>query len=441
MADKEFPKDYSRLSPVSGTEKIMAARASDGKMFWVTLADITAGFQAALVSGTTIKTINGISILGPGNIAITGGGSPTTNASALTSGTLDDARLSANVAKLETVGTEKVIAKNNLRAVILGPGVKEYTDNNSESSIQIDTAWLDSYASSKGWGSGGGNTTPAPPTLTANDSTDTLTASHALGTSEIVMSINDAAYVAYSPISVGNVARAAGYWKFKIKSATGRNESSVVSSPAFTVASGGGAFTPKTIFINLCSEYADGSVTNPPNANVLNATNSALGTVNGFTSPNLKDITGALTGITLTNSGAFSGGNSQISTAQDSAGNTGVYENAAVNTGWSVNGGTSAKINFLGLTAGKYYQLYFLMPMDNTVVRGVTINGTTKNRTSTSSAASFGAAANGLNDPELIVFNNLTSVTSIEAAINRVSGDYGATLALIVLQESDTAKP
>lgn len=80
-----------------------------------------------------------------------------------------------------------------------------------------------------------GNTTPAAPTLTANDVSDTLTAAHALGTSEIVVSENNGAYVPYTPITVGNVARAAGYWKFKIKSATGRNESAVVNSPAFTL--------------------------------------------------------------------------------------------------------------------------------------------------------------------------------------------------------------
>lgn len=89
-----------------------------------------------------------------------------------------------------------------------------------------------------------GNTTPAAPTLAANDSADTLAASHALGTSEIVFSTNNGSYVAYtSTISVGDVARAAGYYKFKIKSAAGRNESAVVDSPAFTVAGSGADFT------------------------------------------------------------------------------------------------------------------------------------------------------------------------------------------------------
>ena len=85
-------------------------------------------------------------------------------------------------------------------------------------------------------GEGDDNSTPAPPTLTADDDANTLSASHALGDTEILVSENNGTYAAYSgTITVGEVARTAGYWKFKIKSATGRNESSVVNSPAFSV--------------------------------------------------------------------------------------------------------------------------------------------------------------------------------------------------------------
>ncbi|MCX6218331.1 fibronectin type III domain-containing protein [Spirosoma sp.] len=60
--------------------------------------------QAQLVSGSNIKTINGASILGSGDLAIAGGsGSVTTSATSLTAGTLDDARLSANVVKTSGV--------------------------------------------------------------------------------------------------------------------------------------------------------------------------------------------------------------------------------------------------------------------------------------------------------------------------------------------------
>jgi hypothetical protein len=55
--------------------------------------DALATKQALLVSGSNIKTINGTTILGSGNIVV----AATTDASALTSGTLSDARLSANV--------------------------------------------------------------------------------------------------------------------------------------------------------------------------------------------------------------------------------------------------------------------------------------------------------------------------------------------------------
>lgn len=83
------------------------------------------------------------------------------------------------------------------------------------------------------------NTTPAAPTLTPDDTADTLAASHALGASEILQSTNNGAYVAYTgTINIGNVNLAAGYYKFKIKAAAGRNESAVVSSPAFNATSG-----------------------------------------------------------------------------------------------------------------------------------------------------------------------------------------------------------
>lgn len=113
--------------------------------------------------------------------------------------------------------------------------------------FKIKESWLTSFVQSIG---GGGNTKPASPTLTADDSTNTLSASHALGASEILMSTNNAAYIAYSGIiNVGDVARAEGYWKFKTKAATGRDESDPVSSPSFTVAGGGGfGATPLTNF-------------------------------------------------------------------------------------------------------------------------------------------------------------------------------------------------
>ena len=107
--------------------------------------DFTSIKQDTLVSGTNIKTINGGSILGSGDLVISGGGGSTTDASLLTSGTLADARLSANVPILETVGANKVIKKENLRVVAWGAGIEDFTDVNGESSGKISTSWLDTY--------------------------------------------------------------------------------------------------------------------------------------------------------------------------------------------------------------------------------------------------------------------------------------------------------
>ena len=81
------------------------------------------------------------------------------------------------------------------------------------------------------------NTTPQPPSIQADDVNDVLSASSPLGVSEILVSENGGVWTAYTgQISVGNVDRPQGYWQFKIKAASGRNESPIVPSPAFTVA-------------------------------------------------------------------------------------------------------------------------------------------------------------------------------------------------------------
>ncbi|WP_448104744.1 hypothetical protein [Pedobacter panaciterrae] len=90
------------------------------------------------------------------------------------------------------------------------------------------------------------NVTPPAPTMVADDNSDTLEITHSRGESEIMVSVNDAAYVALTAVAgwnatthkidVGNVARAAGYYKAKTKAVTGFNESLIANSPAFTVA-------------------------------------------------------------------------------------------------------------------------------------------------------------------------------------------------------------
>ncbi len=80
-------------------------------------------------------------------------------------------------------------------------------------------------------------TTPAAPAITADDASDTLSAFHALGPFEIEVSRSGGAYTPYDgQISVGNVAVAAGHWRFRTKAVSGRNASADSGSPAFTVA-------------------------------------------------------------------------------------------------------------------------------------------------------------------------------------------------------------
>jgi hypothetical protein len=78
-------------------------------------------------------------------------------------------------------------------------------------------------------------TTPDAPGMNSNDGNDTLSFSSPLGDSEILVSIGNAAYVAYTgTYYLGDADFPYGYYKAKIRSASGRNESATTYSPAFT---------------------------------------------------------------------------------------------------------------------------------------------------------------------------------------------------------------
>lgn len=111
---------------------------------------------------------------------------------------------------------------------------------------------------------GSGNTTPIAPVAVADDNADTLAYTHALGTGELETSTNGGAYAAYAPINVGNVDRVQGYYKTRVRAATGRNASAYTESPAFTTASGGGSSAiaiPKILLGGGAATLAGGDIT------------------------------------------------------------------------------------------------------------------------------------------------------------------------------------
>ena len=81
------------------------------------------------------------------------------------------------------------------------------------------------------------NTTPAPPTVISDNNTHTLDFTHVLGDTEILISVNNGAYTPFdgNVINVGENNRVLGYWKAKIRSANGRNESLPALSPLFFI--------------------------------------------------------------------------------------------------------------------------------------------------------------------------------------------------------------
>ncbi|KUG09387.1 hypothetical protein [Solirubrum puertoriconensis] len=78
------------------------------------------------------------------------------------------------------------------------------------------------------------NTTPAAPTVSFNTSTRVLSATHALGTTELEYRVSGGAAQPYAAQSIDNSAHAAGKWEFRVKAATGRNASSWAPSPAIS---------------------------------------------------------------------------------------------------------------------------------------------------------------------------------------------------------------
>lgn len=77
MSELIFPDGASGVSNPIGSEKIMAAKAGNGKIIYILVSDLIKGlatvnamtaYQPKLTSGVNIKMINGQSILGSGEI-------------------------------------------------------------------------------------------------------------------------------------------------------------------------------------------------------------------------------------------------------------------------------------------------------------------------------------------------------------------------------------
>jgi hypothetical protein len=247
---------------------------------------------------------------------------------------------------------------------------------------------------------------------------------------------------ATNPINVGDVNKAIGQVAVRVKAASGRNSSGwLTNATAYAKAPTQPYVVEKTYYVDFANQYGSYPDSPPPFWNVFKPADNVLQVANSFVSPTLIDTNNGGSTIIIKNSGAFGGSTARISTEQDAAGNTGVFGNEAINTAWSISGSTNAKLKISGLLPDKRYQLYFLMPATVVgLVRGVSIAGTTKNKTAATILGSFGLSANGLNDPEWIVFNNISG-TEVEAAVSRVSGDFGAFLATMVIEQSNVDKP
>lgn len=312
-----------------------------------------------------------------------------------------------------------------------------------------NSAYTDSnYAGTLATTNSSGATTPSAPTLfivndvantgdwTANSTYPTLADYEYTLDGGVTFS-----QVTAKPFTVGDIAKAVGQVGVRVKAASGRNPSAwLFNVTAYTSTGGGTYIVERTFLLNFANQYGPYPDNPPPYWNTFKPDDSALQTVNGFTSPNLVDNVNAASTLVVKNSGAFGGSTARLSSEQEAAGDTGVFKNDVVNTAWSFSGSTTAKINISGLNTAKFYQIYILLPVSSaSSVRGATIGGVVKNKTATTILGSFGLAANGLNDSEFIVFNNISG-TSLEIALNRVSGDFGAFLSSVIIEQSNIAK-
>lgn len=327
----EFPEEADAIATVAGNERLLAVRFAGGGMVYITPSQLLEG----LVKSNNIKTINGSSLVGTGNITVATGSAETKETilnkigilplenlpEAILSNeqfeVLPDGQIGILLSYLQSLnlggagqtsaedylkalpgwGVDKLLQGNltwvdpptgeqleKLSAPVFSHGNPasdamqlywEVVPNGITYTIERDNtlsfenaitvyvgsglSYLDSgliastsykwriKVSATGFFSSNwtileattdipGNATPAAPVVTGNDTANTLIASHTLGISEILVSENEGAYIAYTgSINVGNVARPVGYCKFKIKAAAGRNESPVANSPAFTV--------------------------------------------------------------------------------------------------------------------------------------------------------------------------------------------------------------
>lgn len=206
------------------------------------------------------------------------------------------------------------------------------------------------------------NDQPAPPTITADNLSRTLIATHPLGESQILVSMNAGAFLPYSGlINVGDLALAIGYYEFKIKAAPYRDESVVALSPAFTDKPETGDYEVlRTMEINFRSDYTSDS----PEININEYHDNATGDYDSLTIYlDLKDKTGASTGIRVAN---FERPWDGVSPSSAPAGDY-IRLGSAIESGLSVTGsfGNPAKLKFSGLDVDKFYQFYIIGATDD----------------------------------------------------------------------------
>lgn len=437
-----FPDQAIPVVTPVGTEKIFAARASDGKIVYFTGSQL---FAALL----ELKTINNESIIGTGNITITGGGGTMTGAQIL-------AALGISTLSGANTGDQDLSGKADLIDGKLDPAqaidaklAPEQFDQpvieGVPGNIVVKESWLTNFiisvGSSQGWGSLPPLTAPVlsfgPSTSTQNVINWTAPAN---ATGYVLQVLVD---VTWTTIYTGPLLTythtgltASTNYEYRIKATAPGYADSPYATGSKETGAGGGYVVERSISLDLQGEFGNTIEGDTVTWNTWKATNAALQVDGGAVISNLVTESNVATTIGAVNVGAWNGASA------GTGGATGPrpYPLAAINGGFTLSSDVGLK--FTGANPAKFYQIYVLSAdSEANAAVDITAGGTTINVISTNNYPVDGS--DRYTNAAVAKFYNIVpnGAGEFTVSFHKTGSYYQVSASLILIQESNIAKP
>lgn len=439
-----FPDQGIPVSIPAGSEKIFAARESDGKIVYFTGAQL---FAALL----ELKTVNGQSLIGAGNITIEGG--TMTGGQILTalgvptlSGTnTGDQDLSGKADLIDgKLNPEQAIDADLAPEQFEQPVVEGVPGN-----IVIKDSWLTDFiiavGAAQGWGTG--STQLAAPSMSFGTSTDTQ---NVINWTAV---INATGYVLQALIGATWTTIYTGplltYTHSGLTASTNYEYRDKATAPGFmdspwatgsksTAGSGGEYIVERRVSLDLQGEFGnDIPAAEGVTWNTWKGDNSDLAVDGLATKTNLVTETGAATTISVVNVGAWNGSNA----GSGAATGTRPYPLPAIDGGFTFSSDVGLK--FTGANPAKKYQVYVLpFDTDSNAALDIIAGGNTVNVVSTNNLP-VGNIDDRYSNAQIAKFYNITPNGSGEFTISfhKTGSHYQATVSLILIEESNIDRP